>query len=380
LRALRGTLITPFKTIENGQVEFDDKKIRYIGLSRSLNGRIDEYGDSLVTPGFIDIHIHGLGGFDAMDSEANSIQKMSSHLVQRGVTGFLPTLQTAPHDELLDALDRAVKAAKTESIGAKVLGIHLEGPYLNREKIGAQREYIREPTRHDLEEIIAATDHTLKIVTLAPEVKGGLNAVRLLTGHNILVSAGHTNASYLEACQAFEAGVSQITHLWNGMRGIHQREPGIIGAGLTNENVMVELIADCQHVHPLVLGLTVRLKGANKVALVSDSIKPAGLPDGDYIFEGRKYHLNDGLIKLSSGVIAGSSICLDDAIRNMVEKVGVKIPDAIQMATDTPAKALGLQDKGRLETGYDADIVVMDQSFHILETIVKGKTMYKTGE
>jgi N-acetylglucosamine-6-phosphate deacetylase len=315
-----------------------------------------------------------------MDSEANSIQKMSSHLVQRGVTGFLPTLQTAPHDELLDALDRAVKAAKTESIGAKVLGIHLEGPYLNREKIGAQREYIREPTRHELEEIIAATDHTLKIVTLAPEVKGGLNAVRLLTKRNILVSAGHTDASYLEACQAFEAGVSQITHLWNGMRGIHQREPGIIGAGLTNENVMVELIADCQHVHPLVLGLTVRLKGANKVALVSVSIKPAGLPDGDYIFEGRKYHLNDGLIKLSSGVIAGSSICLDDAIRNMVEKVGVKIPDAIQMATDTPAKALGLQDKGRLETGYDADIVVMDQSFHIHETIIKGKTMYKTGE
>ena len=380
MRALRGTLITPFKTIENGQVEFDDKKIRYIGLSRSLNCRIDEYGDSLVTPGFIDIHIHGLGGFDAMDSEANSIQKMSSHLVQRGVTGFLPTLQTAPHDELLDALDRAGKAAKTKSIGAKVLGVHLEGPYLNRERIGAQREYIREPTRHDLEEIIAATDHTLKIVTLAPEVKGGLNAVRLLIGHNILVSAGHTNASYLEACQAFEAGVSQITHLWNGMRGIHQREPGIIGAGLTNENVMVELIADCQHVHPLVLGLTVRLKGANKVALVSDSIKPAGLPDGDYIFEGRKYHLNDGLIKLSSGVIAGSSICLDDAIRNMVEKVGVKIPDAIQMVTDTPAKALGLQDKGRLEAGYDADIVVMDQSFRIHETIIKGKTVYKTGE
>lgn len=377
MRALRGTLITPFKTVKNGQIEFQDKKIIYVGRIRPFKDQINEYGNSFITPGLIDIHVHGLRGFDTMDLEANSIQQISGHLARRGITGFLPTLQTAPKNELLKALTRADKAAKTESIGSKVLGIHLEGPFINREKLGAQNDHIREPSKHELEAIIAATGQTLKIVTLAPEVKGGLNAVRFLIEHNILVSAGHTNASYIEACQAFEAGVSQVTHLWNGMRGIHHREPGVIGAGLTNKNIIIELIADCQHVHPLVLGLTVRLKGADKVVLVSDSIKPAGLPNGDYVFDRREYFVKEGLIKLPSGVIAGSSICLDDAIHNMVEKVGVTVTDAIQMATDTPAKALRLHSKGRLQEGCDADIVVMNQSFHVLETIIEGKTVFK---
>ncbi len=161
------------------------------------------------------------------------------------------------------------------------------------------------------------------------------------------------------------------------MRGVHHRDPGVVGAGLEDENVTVELIADCLHVHPTILGLTVKVKGPEKVVLISDLIKPAGLPNGEHVLDGRTFLLDDGLIKLPSGVIAGSSVGLDKAVRNMVEKVGVSLPVTVQMATATPAKVLGLDEKGRLEPGFDADIVIMDENFNVIETIVEGSTVYK---
>ena len=161
------------------------------------------------------------------------------------------------------------------------------------------------------------------------------------------------------------------------MRGIHHREPGIVGAGLEDDNVTVELIADCLHVHPAVLGLTVRIKSPEKVVLVSDMIKPAGLPSGVHTLGGRTFSLEEGVIKLPSGVIAGSSSGLDEAVRNMVEKVGIKLPMAVLMATDTPARVLGLDEKGRLEPGFDADIVIMDSGLDVIETIVEGSMVYR---
>jgi N-acetylglucosamine-6-phosphate deacetylase len=272
------------------------------------------------------------------------------------------------------------QASKATFVGARVLGSHLEGPYINAERIGAQREYIRESSIRELKEILEAADGSLKIVTLAPEIKGGLDAVKLLRTYGIVVSAGHTDATFLESCQAFDAGVTMITHLWNGMRGIHQREPGVLGAGLADPNVVVELIADCQHIHPIVLGLTVKLKSAERVVLVSDCIKPAGLSDGEHVIDGRVYQLEEGLIRLSSGVIAGSSIGLAEAVLNMVEKVGIPLKEAVQMATDTPARVLGMQTKGRLALGFDADIVILDHRFKVLETIVEGRTVYRSCE
>ena len=192
-----------------------------------------------------------------------------------------------------------------------------------------------------------------------------------------MVSAGHTDASYDEACSAFDAGVSLLGHLWNGMRGLHHREPGIVGAALESEDVMIELIADGYHIHPAILRLTLESKKIDNVILVSDSIKPAGLLNGHYIFGSRTYHLEDGFVKLESGVIAGSSIGLNMAVKNIVEKVGVNLKNAVIMATDNPARILGLTTKGRLESGFDADITIMDDNFKILETIVGGKTVYR---
>lgn len=330
-------------------------------------------------PGFIDIHVHGLAGYDAMDKDPDSIKQISKHLAQKGVTGFLATAQTAPYEEIIEALKR-IKQVKQKVPGAKILGSHLEGPYISPNRIGAQREYIRKPVIEELETLLAASGGTLRLVTLAPEFMNGIDAVRYLRENGVVVSAGHTDASYAEANDAFEAGVSLLGHLWNGMRGLHHREPGIVGAALMTRDVMVELIADCHHVHPAILGLTVRLKGIDNVVLVSDSIKPAGLPDGEHVIDGRTFLIEDGFIKLESGVIAGSSIGLNQAVQNMVEKVGVTIPDAIQMATDNPARLLGLKTKGRLENGYDADIAILDDDFNVLETIIQGETVYRVEE
>jgi N-acetylglucosamine-6-phosphate deacetylase len=379
VRVLRGRIVTPFQMVEDGQIEIKESKIQYVGQRRASKGEITDYGDSWIVPGFIDIHVHGLAGYDAMDKDPDSIKHISKHLAQKGVTGFLATTQTAPYEEIIEALKR-IKQAKQKVPGAKVLGSHLEGPYISPNRIGAQQEYIRKPVIEELETLLNASEGTLRLVTLAPEVMNGIDAVRFLRENGVVVSAGHTDASYTEANDAFEAGVSLLGHLWNGMRGLHHREPGIVGAALETRDVMVELIADCYHVHPAILGLSVRLKGVDNVVLVSDSIKPAGFPDGEHVIDGRTFLIEDGFIKLESGVIAGSSIGLNQAVQNMVEKVGVTLPDAIQMATDNPARLLGLKTKGRLENGYDADIAILDTGFNVLETIVQGKTVYRVEE
>ena len=304
---------------------------------------------------------------------------ISKHLATKGVTGFLATLQTAPVQEIIETLKRIRPMIGSET-GARVLGIHLEGPFINPMRIGAQQEYIQKPTRQALENILEAGGGVIKQVTLAPEIDGGLDAVKFLRENGVVVSAGHTDATYDEACKAFNTGVSLNGHLWNGMRGIHHREPGVIGAALDSDTVVVELIADLHHIHPAILRLTYRLKGPEGIALISDSIKPAGLPEGEHVFDDRRYLVQDGLVKLPSGVIAGSSIGLDSAVRNMVENVGVSLSDAVQMASSTPAKVLGLSSQGCLEQGFDADIVILDEGLEVVETIVMGETAYRRWE
>lgn len=371
MKAIRGNLVTESGVLR-GQIEYTDK-INYVGEPRAFNGDLVDYGESLIAPGFIDIHVHGLAGYDIMDQDPESIHQISRHLAAKGVTGFLATLQTSSYEEIIKVLKRV---SETETTGAKLLGAHLEGPYISPAKIGAQRENLREPLTHELDDLLDAANGTLRLVTLAPEVKGGLVAVEYLSGHGVLVSAGHTDATYEETKHAFNAGIKLLGHCWNGMRGLHHREPGIIGAGLMDDGIFVELIADCHHIHPAVLELTVKLKGVERVILVSDSIKPAGLKPGKHILDGRVYYVVDGLVKLESGVIAGSYIGLNDAVRNMVEKVGVGVADAIRMASSTPAGFLGLN-KGKLVMGFDADFVVLTDEFNVVETIVEGETVYR---
>jgi N-acetylglucosamine-6-phosphate deacetylase len=203
--ALRGKLVTPLRTIEGGQIEVDGSKIHYVGPLRPCEGVVD-HGDAVIAPGFIDIHVHGFAGYDAMDPGTGSIQHISQHLAIMGVTGFLATLQTAPQKELLEALRRVKREMDVSITGAKVLGTHLEGPFISPNRMGAQQNFTREPTHRQLEEICKAAGGTLKIVTLAPEVKGGLDAVKFLRERDIVISAGHTDATYNEARQAVTFG------------------------------------------------------------------------------------------------------------------------------------------------------------------------------
>lgn len=373
---LRGILVTPFEVIERGQIEILGSEIKYAGVVRGSDEAGIDYGNAYIVPGFIDIHVHGLNGYDSNDKDPESIQCISESLAAKGVTGFLPTIQTAPLKEIHEALKRVKDSLERGVSGAAVLGSHLEGPFISPERIGAQQQFIQKPSIKTLEGLLDASGGSLRLVTLAPELETGLEAVKFLVEKGVVVSAGHTDASYDEACKAFDAGLNSIGHFWNGMRGLHHREPGIVGAGLMDADVFVELIADCCHVHPAVLGLTMRLKGVDRIVLVSDSIKPAGLPDGEYSFGGRNFYLKDNIIKLDSGVIAGSSTSLNKAVQNMIEKAGATLSEAIQMATDTPARLLEMK-KGRLEPGYDADITIMDSDYNVIETIVMGKTVYR---
>ena len=376
---IKGVLVTPFELISAGQIEVTDGVISYAGPKRAAAGHIIDHTADLVCPGFIDLHVHGGAGADTMDSDPKALNRLSTYLAAGGVTGFLATTHTAPKEELIEALCRVEAAQRMGTPGAQILGAHVEGPFISEERKGAQDGgHVRQATEMELDALYTASGATMKIMTLAPETGGALTAAEWLVERGVVAAAGHTDASYEEALRAFDHGVSHLSHFYNGMRGLHHREPGVIGAGLTDGRVNLELVADGVHVHPAALRLALLAKGPAKIALVSDSVKPGGLPDGEYSLGGRAVHVKGRSITLRCGVIAGSGIRLNDAIATMVEKAGVALTEAVQMASNTPARILKLTPrKGRLEEGADADITVIDWRYRVLRTIVGGETVYE---
>ncbi len=379
---IRGTLLTPFETIPGGTVVVEGGKIIHVGGGDAeASGRVYDFGDSFVAPGLIDLHTHGGSGFDVMDASPEALDGVARHLAAGGVTSFLSTTYSAPLDDL-KAAARAVRMSMERGTrGAEVLGLHLEGPYLNPARRGAQNPaHIRPPSIEELAEIVKEAGGAVRVVTLAPEIDGALEVAAWLASVGVTASAGHTDATYEEMEAAVDAGVRHVAHLFNGMRPFHHRDPGAAGAALTDGRVTVELIADGVHLHPGALSLAAAAKGVGKTALVSDSISPAGLPDGEYLFGGLRVRLRGGRCLLESGALAGSTIRLCDAVRNMVELVGVPMAEAVEMASSTPAAIIGMADrKGRLEPGMDADLTVLDRDFSVLLTVVGGRVVHEAG-
>ena len=377
--ALRGTLVTPFEMISGGQLEVEGSAIAYVGSERSYGGEVLDYKGDLVCPGFIDIHVHGGAGVDAMDSDPEALIRLSTYLAAGGVTGFLATTHTAPLEELKAALRRVEAANRMGAPGAQILGAHVEGPFISQKKKGAQDGgHVRRVTEQELDAIYKASGGTIKIMTLAPETQDALRAADWLVERRVVAAAGHTDATYEEALRAFDRGFTHLSHFYNGMRGFHHREPGVVGAGLTDGRVTLELVADGVHVHPAALRLALLTKGPAKIAVVSDSIKPAGLPDGEHNFGGRAFQVKGRSITLENGVIAGSGIRLNDAVRIMVEEVGAAFTEAVQMTSSTPARILRLTPrKGELIEGTDADVTVLDWNYKVLRTIASGETVYE---
>jgi N-acetylglucosamine-6-phosphate deacetylase len=377
---IRGTVITPSEEIADGLVTIEGGKISHVGRwTEDQPERILDFSGSYVAPGFVDIHVHGGDGHSAMDPDG--IRGLSEFLVRGGVTSYLPTTHTAPHERIMEAVEGIGRGVRGGVSGAIPLGIHMEGPYINPEMCGAQNaDHVRPPDIGEIAGVYEASGGNLRVVTLAPEMEGGLDTIRWLASKGVVPAAGHTEATHDEMVDAIDAGLSHASHLFNQMRGFHHREPGAAGAALADDRVTVELVSDGFHLHPATLRIASRLKGPGKTALVSDSIPPTGLPEGEYDFGGRRITVSGGRSTLDSERLAGSTITLGDAVRNMVRLAGSSVREAVEMASTTPARIAGASGcKGRLAPGMDADITILDGDLSPVLTMVAGDIVYRRG-
>lgn len=377
-------IITPFKVINNGFVIINNNLIEYVGTRKTNEFHFDEidYEGEYVVPGFIDIHCHGGNGYDTMDSTETALKEISIFKGKNGCTGFLPTTVTSSIKDKLRAVEVIKKYKKRHTNeGAEILGIHLEGPFINPRQKGAQREDLIIPISLDtMENFINESGGLIKIVTYAPELDENFKFTSFLKLNNIIPSVGHSFAEYETIINAIKHGLQSASHTFNQMKGTHHRQPGTVGAVLAEECLFAEIIADCIHVHPAIIKLLVKAKGANRVILVTDAIRAAGLNDGTYDLGGQSVIVKNGEARLKSGNLAGSTLTMNKAIKNMVQKVGIDIKDCIKMASLNPATLLGLdKDRGSLLPGKRADITILDKNFNIIYTIREGRLIYNRG-
>lgn len=357
--------------IENG-------RIAYIGNEENIEPIFET--DGIVVPGFIDEHIHGAGGADAMDGTIEALQTISEFLAREGTTGFLATTMTQSPENITNAL-KAVKKVreKGEYKGAEVLGVHLEGPFISPKHVGAQPlEYVATPDAELFDKYNEASGNSIKIVTLAPEVEGGLGLVKHLSNIGVVASVGHTGGKYADVVNAVAAGATNVTHTYNAQTGLHHREAGVVGAAMLLDELNCEMICDTIHVSVPAIKLVIKNKPHDKYTLITDAMRAKGMPDGKSELGGQDVFVNNGEARLADGTLAGSVLKMNVAVKNLVEKAGVSFTDAIDFATYNPAKNIGvLNERGTIEVGKRADLTVLNSDFEVLYTLVNGKIVYK---
>lgn len=357
--------------IENG-------RIAYIGNEENIEPIFET--DGIVVPGFIDEHIHGAGGADAMDGTVEALQTISEFLAREGTTGFLATTMTQSPENITNAL-KAVKKVreKGEYKGAEVLGVHLEGPFISPKHVGAQPlEYVATPDAELFDKYNEASGNSIKIVTLAPEVEGGLGLVKHLSNIGVVASVGHTGGKYADVVNAVAAGATNVTHTYNAQTGLHHREAGVVGAAMLLDELNCEMICDTIHVSVPAIKLVIKNKPHDKYTLITDAMRAKGMPDGKSELGGQDVFVNNGEARLADGTLAGSVLKMNVAVKNLVEKAGVPFTDAIDFATYNPAKNIGvLNERGTIEVGKRADLTVLNSDFEVLYTLVNGKIVYK---
>lgn len=357
--------------IENG-------RIAYIGNEENIEPIFET--DGIVVPGFIDEHIHGAGGADAMDGTVEALQTISEFLAREGTTGFLATTMTQSPENITNAL-KAVKKVreKGEYKGAEVLGVHLEGPFISPKHVGAQPlEYVATPDAELFDKYNEASGNSIKIVTLAPEVEGGLGLVKHLSNIGVVASVGHTGGKYADVVNAVAAGATNVTHTYNAQTGLHHREAGVVGAAMLLDELNCEMICDTIHVSVPAIKLVIKNKPHDKYTLITDAMRAKGMPDGKSELGGQDVFVNNGEARLADGTLAGSVLKMNVAVKNLVEKAGVPFTDAIDFATYNPAKNIGvLNERGTIKVGKRADLTVLNSDFEVLYTLVNGKIVYK---
>ena len=369
-------LVTPFEILTGYCVEVRQGIISNIDKEDKIQkNSVDEIVDGkglYLSPGFIDIHNHGNSGYDFMDATPEALDSIGKYHLNNGVTSYLGTVLTQSYENISKAI-RNIANYENKNDSSEILGIHLEGPFFAQSKKGAQPEkYIRNPDMLFIKELIEISGDRLKMVSLAPEIDGAHEMIKFLRKKGIIVAMAHSNATYEDAITGINQGATVATHLYNGMRGFSHREPGIVGASLTDDRVYCEIIYDRIHLHDAAVNLALKAKGSDKIVLVSDAMRAAGLSDGEFELGGQKVMVEDGEVSLKDGSLAGSTLNLHKSVQNMVNYLNVPLYEAVKMASLSPAKALGIEErKGSIEVGKDADMILFDHNLKLTH-IIKG--------
>jgi len=358
-----------------GDVLIERGKIRRVGKSiygYAEGGSIDLEGDYLF-PGFIDVHIQGAGGADVLDEDEEAVGTISEACAKCGVTGFLATTIYKPGLENKH-LETALKGASKGLNGARFLGFHLEGPFISRERRGMiQESSICKPSVKVLSEIMGKCKGWLKMMTLAPELEGVEDVIRLLLENRVIVSFGHSSADYEQTLKAIKMGVKHVTHFFNTMPPIHHRAPGPVLAIFESKDVTVQIISDGVHIHPSMVRFATRILGEDRIILITDGVRSTGLPDGKYVYDGVEFTSSNGTARYVDGTLIGTSAGMNELARRFVEFTGAPLTSVAKVASYNPAKLLGFEEsKGSIEEGKDADMVVIGEGFRVRMTIIGG--------
>ncbi|HFQ5135706.1 TPA: N-acetylglucosamine-6-phosphate deacetylase [Vibrio vulnificus] len=338
---------------------------------------VTDLGAVSLMPGLIDSHVHGSQGCDVMDATHASLNTMSRYFASLGVTAFMATTVTAPVAKIRSALAQVAKSKQQGVEGAEILGAYLEGPYFTEKNKGAHpTQWFRELAVEELDNWISYSDNQLLKVALAPEKEGALAAIRYLANQGISVMLGHTDASYQQVKLALDAGAKGIVHCYNGMRGLHHRDPGVVGAGLLHPECYVEMIADGHHVHPAAIEVAHRCCGS-RMTLITDAMCATGMPDGQYTLGEYQVEMKQGVVTTQEGGLAGSTLTLIEGVKNIQRWLNLPFEQAWLMASHTPAKSLGIQHQlGTLEVGKRASMVALGSDFSIDKTWVNGRLVF----
>jgi N-acetylglucosamine-6-phosphate deacetylase len=382
-----GRILTPNEEISDGVIIVEGSRITGLGHRDEMRvppGAIDYVAAGLtVVPGFVDLHIHGAGGHDVMEGNARALDRLTSTVARHGTTSIVATTVTAPIEDTcrsLEGIARYIRSHETPDEGAEngklaaeILGIHLEGPFISKARRGVHpADAIAKPSVEVLDQLLEAADGLVRIVTIAPELPGSIEFIEAAVAAKLVVGLGHTDADYDQARAAIQAGARHAVHFYNAMRPFTHRDPGIIGAVLTDPEVTAEIIADLVHVSGPAIQVLIGAKGFDTVLLVSDGVAATGMPDGNYRLGNFEVTLRDGVCRNAEGKLAGSTLTLDRALRNVVA-LGVPLQDALRMATVLPARRLGLAGKkGIIAVGADADLVALTPDLRVAGVMARG--------
>ena len=376
-----GRALTPTSEVTDAGILMRDGVIEAIGprsgMTLPTGAEEIRATDKTAIPGFLDVHIHGAGGHDVMEGNATALRAITRKVSEYGTTSLVATTVTASTDETLRAVEGIAgfiaRQHETDEPRAEILGIHFEGPFISKQRRGVHpAEWIQPPSAETLGRFLRAAAGNARILTIAPEVLGAAPCIDAAREAGLVVSMGHTDATYEQARAAMARGVRSATHVYNAMRPFTHRDPGVIGAVLTSPDINAELIADGVHVEEAAMKLLLMAKGAAHVTLVSDGLSATGMPDGKYMLGGFEVTVSGGVCRNAEGTLAGSTLTLDRALRNIVA-LGTSLPDAVRMLTQNPATLLGIEfKKGSLRVGADADILLLDEGLHVANVWARG--------